>query len=619
MNNLCLDCHQEIRWLVQRGRGLHATDPGAACSTCHPDHAGRDFEMIKWPEGSREQFDHRRTGWPLELAHAEVKCLDCHAQKFRSGEAARLSPGKGGAVSWVGLERDCVSCHEDVHRKSLNTRCEVCHDTREWKFARRFDHANSRYPLTGAHVDVRCEACHKPPREGAVRTTEGTLVAQFKPLPFAQCSACHQDPHSGRLGTRCDDCHNTRGFKLIGKDQFNHERTRYPLRGRHIAVACTGCHDPASPRQWSPPFASCGSCHRDAHGGQATLGGKPADCAACHTVAGFRPGAFTLAQHRATRYPLLGKHAEVTCGSCHVRRAAGAADSLGSARVVMRPASQTCRSCHGDDHGSQLAGRQRKGACEECHDVGGWRPATFTSAAHNALRVTLEGKHGTLACAACHGAERKGLPPLPGRDSLGKAGVAIQLPSDCVSCHVDPHQGRFSRGGQRPHQQECVGCHSYQAFRPSTVDVAAHQSFGWKLEGAHRAVPCASCHEESKKPPMPSTLVREARAAPALTFTVKGTDCATCHTTPHGDQFAARSDKGACASCHTVEAFKPAGRFNHNRDAAFSLEGAHAQVSCEKCHSTERSRGGEPMVRYRPLATRCESCHLEAPNARPTR
>jgi hypothetical protein len=230
MNSLCLECHSEIRWLIQRGRGLHATNPATTCASCHPDHAGRDFAMINWPEGARDRFDHRRSGWPLEDSHAEVKCMDCHTGEFRTGEAARLSPRRGNSIGWVGLERECASCHEDVHRKSLSVRCGSCHDLKGWSVASRFDHENSRYPLTGAHADVTCAACHQPPRQGAVRNAEGDAIPVFKPLPFAQCSDCHRDPHNSRLGPKCDDCHVTRGFKAIGRERFSHERTRYPLR-----------------------------------------------------------------------------------------------------------------------------------------------------------------------------------------------------------------------------------------------------------------------------------------------------------------------------------------------------------------------------------------------------
>jgi hypothetical protein len=59
-------------------------------------------------------------------------------------------------------------------------------------------------------------------------------------------------------------------------------------------------------------------------------------------------------------------------------------------------------------------------------------------------------------------------------------------------------------------------------------------------------------------------------------------------------------------------AFRPADRFDHDRDARFSLKGAHATVTCARCHFTRRSAAGKPVVVYRPVSTKCESCHSEA-------
>ncbi|MEO8199391.1 MAG: cytochrome c3 family protein [Gemmatimonadota bacterium] len=610
MNNLCLDCHREIRWLIDRSRGFHASDPAANCTSCHPDHAGEDFQMIKWPEGSAAQFDHRRSGWTLEESHATAKCRDCHTARLRNGEAAQLSPRRGQDPGWVGLERSCIACHEDVHRSSLNQQCNVCHDARDWGFATRFDHARSRYPLTGAHVNVDCSSCHKPPVQGAARNDKGEPIPVFRPVRFNQCSDCHRDPHAGRLGGTCDDCHVTRGFRVIGRDQFNHERTRYPLRGKHAAVACAGCHDANSAQQWSPSFTTCGSCHRDAHAGQAVIAGKAADCAQCHSVNGFAPGVFSMVQHRGTRYPLEGRHAVIECTKCHVRRSGPAADSLGSARVVLRPAFTNCRSCHADDHGSQLVARADHGACESCHTVQGWQPTTFTPAQHGRLRVTLQGRHGNITCQACHGPERKGLPPLPNPQTLGRARIAITLSEvECAACHLDPHDGRFAAGGARPLPGGCVACHSDRSFRPSTVDVAAHEKYPFRLDGAHQAVPCASCHDESRRQPVTTSLVRAGGIVPRLPFTVASTACASCHRTPHGDQFAGRP--GDCTSCHDVVAFRPTSRFNHDRDSQFRLEGAHGRVACEKCHVSRRDATGSALVvQYRGIPTKCEACHL---------
>jgi hypothetical protein len=89
--------------------------------------------------------------------------------------------------------------------------------------------------------------------------------------------------------------------------------------------------------------------------------------------------------------------------------------------------------------------------------------------------------------------------------------------------------------------------------------------------------------------------------------------CADCHAreNPHGDQFAHRADRGACEGCHDVASFAPARRFDHDRDAAFALAGAHARVRCSQCHVP--AAGSDPRrLTYRPLSAKCESCHDDA-------
>ncbi|HEY6866115.1 MAG TPA: hypothetical protein VI792_02595, partial [Candidatus Eisenbacteria bacterium] len=136
------------------------------------------------------------------------------------------------------------------------------------------------------------------------------------------------------------------------------------------------------------------------------------------------------------------------------------------------------------------------------------------------------------------------------------------------------------------------------------------------LEGAHRAVPCAPCHTEmasrgTANGKAGSSLVLAARNGPALTFAAQKQDCASCHQDPHGGQFKSRRDHGACEACHDLSAFKPAARFDHDRDAAFKLEGVHARVACAKCHATKKTAGGA-VVMYHGTPSRCESCHGNA-------
>jgi len=603
MSVLCLQCHKEIASLLQQRRGYHARQQQQQCASCHPDHAGREFSLISWPDHDPDRFDHALAGWPLDGRHRTIKCADCHKTAFRTGTAATLAPQPGTAPGWTGLETACTSCHRDVHRRSLSQNCVSCHDSEHWSPAPKFDHAKSDYPLTGKHRDVRCASCHKP--------AAGDTVPVFKPVAHRDCATCHADPHHGRFAGACGDCHGTTGFHVIDKGNFNHDRTRYPLRGAHVSVTCAKCHDTAGLRGKNPPFATCTACHADPHAGTATLAGTVVDCTACHTVEGFAVAGFTVAQHSKTKYPLEGRHQRVSCVSCHVKTALGApAAQLGSARIQMHPTFARCLDCHRDDHGGQLGVRADNGDCRACHSMAGWTPSTFTTAAHATTRFRLDGRHGEITCQACHGVKRTGLAPLPQTATLGRAGVLFRLGElECVACHVDPHQGRFAARGAHPVRGGCLGCHNARGFRPSTIEVAAHGTYAFKLEGAHRAVPCVGCHAELKYPPAASTLIQVRWAGAPLLFAMKAQGCAACHASPHGDQFASRPGGDACERCHGLDAFAPAARFDHDRDTKFPLKGGHANVPCARCHGTVAGPGNSRTIRYRPASARCESCH----------
>ena len=595
MNERCVACHTDILWLIEHDHGFHATRKADDCGTCHPDHAGRELEMVTWPQGSAERFDHRMAGWPLAGKHAAVKCRDCHTVKYAVSPAAKLSKRKNGAEGWIGLDRDCKACHDDIHRGALGPDCRSCHDDRAWKPAHGFDHAKTSYPLTGKHAEVKCEKCH---------AIAGQTKPVYKPLPHAECTPCHVDPHAGGLGPVCSRCHATGSFKTLVAGGFNHDQTRYPLRGKHVAVTCAQCHDPVKAWGKKPAFASCGACHKDAHAGAATIAGRPADCASCHPVTGFKLSSFTVEQHRSSSYPLEGRHRQAECGACHVKNPPGVpARTLGSAGVQIRPPHTRCRDCHKDAHEGQLASRPGGGACEPCHNVAGWKPSLFGAREHTGLKLPLHGRHAKIECSACHGPNRKGLPSLGAR-------VALFLPdADCASCHFDPHAGRFDAAGARPKKDGCRTCHDANAFRPSLVDVAAHGEFSYALDGAHRAIACDACHVESKPVPARSSLLLAHQPASPMTFATKGTNCEACHETPHGEQFAKRADGGRCAACHDETAFRPASKFDHDRDAAFSLKGAHAKVPCAKCHAPRRESGDRAIVVYRPVPHTCEDCH----------
>ena len=523
MSSRCLDCHREIRWLIDQNRGFHARTPKANCASCHPDHVGVDFALIKWPDGSSSTFNHARAGWPLTGKHTTVTCAKCHTTQYQVSPSATLGPQRT-TPGWVGLETNCVSCHEDVHKGTM----------------------------------------------------KGT----------------------------CEHCHVTSSFSSMNGKSFSHDETRYPLRGKHASVACKSCHVGYPTHIDKPAFGKCTSCHLDYHRGQATIAGVAVDCASCHTVSGFTPATFTVAQHARTRYPLVGKHATVSCASCHDRR-----DARGVREVVMRPAFARCESCHGDAaHGTQLVSRGAGAACTSCHTVGGWKPSTFTVAQHASSKFPLTGRHASADCGSCHAADRRFLPPLPPARTLGTARVALHLTeTTCEGCHRDPHGGRY-HATVASAQGTCVSCHDTRAFHPSTIDVAAHSRFAFALDGAHRAAPCVACHTTMQRASVGSSLKLAPAPAKAITYTVAGAgaSCATCHTSPHGTQFASRSDAGACQSCHDLQAWAPASRFKHDANGGFDLGAAHERLACSRCHVPTGANG---VRKWRGVPRNCEACH----------
>src|SRR3954447_25678106 len=76
----------------------------------------------------------------------------------------------------------------------------------------------------------------------------------------AQTSAGTHSPH-GNLATPCQNCHTPSGWKPIrAVPEFDHNQTRYPLRGMHTSVTCTQCH---VKMVFSNVGQRCQDCHAD--------------------------------------------------------------------------------------------------------------------------------------------------------------------------------------------------------------------------------------------------------------------------------------------------------------------------------------------------------------------
>jgi hypothetical protein len=503
---LCMDCHKDVGADVRGKAGYHGRIKAPRpCRACHTDHRGREMRIAEF---DTKTFDHALTDYVLRGKHAKVDCKKCH------------EPGK----RWREAPLDCNACHrnDDVHKGSLGPKCTDCHTENDWKETR-FDHDKTRFKLTGKHADAKCADCHTDPATKAPRykdtprtcigchkaddkhkgqfgekceTCHGTR--DWKTSTFnhdtdtkyplrgkhrdAKCESCHKghlykeklstacvdchkkdDKHKGTLGNECANCHTERDWKEPSK--FDHDKTKFPLLGKHAKVECKDCHKSTLFKE-AP--STCIGCHKKDDKHEGTLGEK---CADCHTERDWKASRF---DHDKTKFALRGGHAapKVKCTDCH------------KDQKSYRNTPTDCYACHKKD--DKHEGQQGK-QCDQCHTDRDWKTTRFD---HGRTRFPLTGRHITVECKKCHETRRF-------KDAR----------RECYACHKkeDKHKLKF---GER-----CEKCHSTRDWK--LWDFDHDKRTDYKLEGAHRKVACESCHTR----PAPA-----GKDAAAL-----GRTCFTCH------------------------------------------------------------------------------------------
>jgi hypothetical protein len=496
------------------------------------------------------------------------KCLDCHK------EVAEALANKHGYHFRLQMQnpngKECVRCHLEHNGENFN----LMH----WEPSEKnFNHKLTGYPIEGKHAAVPCAQCHTP----------ATMLPAIKPLIkykdpaksfFGQspnCTPCHADPHKGQLGNDCAKCHNVESWQ--GAKEFDHSKTKYPLSGLHAKVACESCHKPDTPggpvRYQGLKFETCASCHSDPHRGEFKK-----SCEACHTTGGWK----NLLQgfdfdHSKTKYPLLGKHAQLACSACHVR------DDF-----KKEIAFAACKDCHSPDpHKGQFVGRPQKGECAECHTVEGWKPSLFSVKEHDMTEYPLKGKHAQVQCSLCHVPE--------GKDALYRVKFAA-----CSDCHKDAHDNQFAAA---PFNNGCESCHSVADWHRASYSITKHASSRFPLLGAHAAVPCSNCHK----------IGMAGRTDKILPFSFNDRTCTACHTDPHKGEFASQMARTrgdgtvfGCEACHNVKSWGEISGFDHSK-TSYPLLGAHRTVACNDCHRPSSN----PQSRFSGTPTQCESCHQD--------
>ena len=194
---------------------------------------------------------------------------------------------------------------------------------------------------------------------------------------------------------------------------------------------------------------------------------------------------------------------------------------------------------------------------------------------HSKTRYPLTGLHLQVQCAKCHTNGADGKPQY--------VGIAF---NQCSDCHKDPHHGSFP--------QSCQSCHNTSGWKKISLQSVNqrfdHSKTKFPLEGKHASVDCGQCHANGdfKKP---------------LVFA----KCMDCHKDAHKGQFAKHADQGECASCHTVQGWKPS-KFTVKEHAstAYPLQGGHARLECGQCHIP---KGKDTLFKVK--FDRCTDCHSD--------
>jgi hypothetical protein len=503
---LCLDCHKSIRSDINLKKGLHGHLENSTCSNCHTEHKGRNARIAHL---DKKKFDHDQTGFRLQGAHkrAVEKCESCHEpkRKYREvpvqcGECHRkddmdkghkgklgnkceschndrtwkeakfdhektrfsLIGGKHAEVKCKECHADnsfqktpttCVACHkkddqEKGHKGQYGSKCESCHNDKDWKKST-FNHdVDTHYLLKGKHGQAKCTSCHLPSR--------GLI---YKDKLSGKCVACHKKDdqekgHRGGLGDQCESCHNEKGWKTTN---FDHDKTKFPLHEKHKEAKCESCHKGgvSGPSAKLKLEMKCVACHGKDDQEKGHKGRYGDKCESCHTEKDWKA---TLFNHdKSTKFILKGKHRETRCDDCHLPA---------KGKIYESKLETTCYSCHrkDDKHRGQLGMR-----CESCHGEDKWAGVPFN---HSKSRFPLTGSHVRVECKKCH------LTPAF-RDA----------PTSCIKCHEkdDKHHGAFGT--------KCDNCHRTGTWQTWDFD---HATTKFRVDGGHMKLSCADCHGQGR-------------------------------------------------------------------------------------------------------------------------
>jgi hypothetical protein len=242
----------------------------------------------------------------------------------------------------------------------------------------------------------------------------------------------------------------------------SHDRTNFPLVGKHRSLACRECHINLV---FEGTPTDCEVCHwqrRQDDRYALRLGTR---CADCHTPFSWKKVDPGLWSHETNvGYRLEGVHRTLDCEACH-----------GSAGFTARPTE--CFACHESDYlGTRDPNHVQAGfptTCPACHDQRSFHNASFSHTSNFVLR----GRHASAACVDCH-----------------KNNVYQGTSPECLSCHLADYNGttdpNHSAAGFPTNCDQCHGT-SFNGWSGANFD------HPFPISSGRHAVACSECHTTS--------------------------------------------------------------------------------------------------------------------------
>ena len=567
----CVDCHSTTAWQPATFdhdnqyfpiySGEH-NGKWNQCSECHttPNNYSL-FSCIDCHEHNRTDMDDEHQGVQGYIYNS-ADCFACHPQGRSEGafnHATSSFPLTGNHLTascadchqsgYSGTSSLCSDCHITSYNTAVNpnhtaaglsTECSTCHNANGWTPST-FDHSSTGFTLLGAHQPLQCSGCHSG-------TTTGLT---------SDCVTCHQADYNSAANhtaqaypTNCEMCHNSVNWN---ETTFDHQTTSFPLTGAHITTDCQSCHQTA----YTGTSAECFACHQTEYNSTTnpdhTALGFPNTCGVCHSTAAWQPATF---DHNTTQFPLTGAHTTITCQSCH------------SSGYTGTPTD--CYACHTTDFNNTTNPNHVTGnfptACVDCHSTTAWQPATFD---HNTTQFPLTGAHTTATCQSCH-----------------QSGYN-NTPTDCYACHTADYNNTTNPNHIAANfPTTCVDCHSTTAWQPATFD---HDNQYFPIySGSHNGEwnQCSECHTTPNNYSLFSCI-----------------DCHEHNRTDMDDEHQGVNgyvyNSINCYDCHPDGNDRPM-LFDHSM-TEFPLTGAHINVECAQCHTSNQNR----------ISTECVACHMQ--------